>query len=860
MCVSLMVKVAGDFKIQKLKAIKNSQLNCAKLICLLEVERKSSVASTLLGHKTDARLIKSILLVLFLCAISIQTLSQKLTTTVELPKNKWSLEEVLTYLSQHYHVQFSFVKENIATSYPIIIPAKPIKLNDLIIEISKQADLEFRLLSDQIVLRKNRYPSTGAHSEIILADIEGTVTDSLTHLPLAHANVYLNHTTFGTATDENGTFLLKNIPIGKYEFIFSYVGYKTMIYPLTLKPERHVQFAVKLLPMAKELKSVIITPKRDKAWQKNFDLFKRELLGNTTNSRLCSIINPEAVNLTKSENILWAEASEPIEIENRALGYKIYLTLKKFAIGSEDYYLEFNSHFEPLQSTNDAEQLRWELNRLNSYGGSEMHLFRSILDHRSWPEGFSIYKQNLNPVLDIYNLAATSNYTIPFNDKTISLDPAEDNLAVVFEKGKYLITYEKKMLSQGQQTVKGATHATSIIEVNSATLKVDSRGATILPHDYIRTGFINTHRIADKLPSDYDPEKSRKKIYSYHLNKLGFIEGIVIDSITKKPISGADVFINFSTSHTKTNEDGEFRLQEIGLGVYDVVISKFDYTIKHYNLIADSIQRQMNTFALSDKPFHNLNTTEQFHQLSNSTRVLVRESEISKFKKYLHSSQNILNEQLVTIRIDEENNGYYDSYFPLEVIDNKVGYRINIFLEKDHSPDHVANKVTLPPRASCYYENIDTFFKGQNKELMRLEAYDGSPLHFLKSLRYGRSIEEGFSIYKDVYSASVNKRKPLSEKVQEEIFPANLVYTKSIEGTTVDLPEWIQVHYSLPTSSTTRIFRLHIPHKRILFATNGSISTNVADITLESGTSAGKLIPRLPIDYRPPKESPLNSF
>src|SRR6187455_2937663 len=106
------------------------------------------VADTLLMAKTDARLFRQILLVLFLCAISIQTLSQKLTTTVELPKHKWSLEEVLTYLTQNYHVQFSYVKENIANANPIIIPAKFIPLNELIIEISIQADLEFQLLSN----------------------------------------------------------------------------------------------------------------------------------------------------------------------------------------------------------------------------------------------------------------------------------------------------------------------------------------------------------------------------------------------------------------------------------------------------------------------------------------------------------------------------------------------------------------------------------------------------------------------------------------------------------------------------------------------------------------------------------------
>ena len=419
---------------------------------------------------------------------------------------------------------------------------------------------------------------------------------------------------------------------------------------------------------------------------------------------------------------------------------------------------------------------------------------------------------------------------------------------------------KRKMLSQNQQTIKGATYATSIIEVNSATLKVDNRGSTILPHDYIRKGFINIHRIADKLPSDYDPENSRKQISSYHLDKLGFIEGIVIDSITKKPISGADVFINFSSNHTRTNNDGKFRLEEIGFGTNDVVISKFNYITTHHKLITDSIQRPINTFALSKKAFHQIKTTERLEQFSNNAKGFFREVEISKFKTLLHSSQNILNEQLITIRIDDEKNSYYDSYFPLEVIDNKLGYRINIFIEKDHSLNRIDNKFILPPKASCYFEDIDTLFENQHTALMRLEAYEGSLLHFSKSLLCRRSIEEGFSIYKSISSVPLNPKKHLSKKEREEILPTNLVYTKSTEGTTVDLPEWIEVHYSLPSSTTTRIFRLHIPNKRILFATNGYNSTKVTEVTLDSGTSGKKLIPRLPIDYRPPEEFPLNSF
>jgi D-alanyl-D-alanine dipeptidase len=674
----------------------------------------------------------------------------------------------------------------------------------------------------------------------------------LTHLPLPYANVYLNHTTIGTATDENGKFELKNVPVDKYEFVFSYVGYNTIIQALTLKPDRHLQLVVKLLPTDKELKNVIITAKRDKAWQKNYERFKRELFGNTTNSRLCSILNPEVVNLIEGENGLLAETSEPLEIENHALGYKIFLTLKKFVIDDEGYSLEFKSRFDSLQPTSNSEQLRWEINRLNSYAGSEMHLFRSILDHRSWPEGFNIMKQNGNAILNIYggNLVATSNFTVPFDDNSIAKDSTNNNLTVVFEKGKYLITYEKQLLTRNQQTIKGATYATSIVEVNSSPLKVDRRGIAILPSDCFMKGTMTTHRIAYKLPADYDPEKSRRKIASCQPPQSGFIEGIVIDSITGKPISGAVVFINFSMSHTKTNEAGKFRLQEIETGINDVVIAKSSYLVKHVNLLSDSTAHPANTFTLSRKPFHRLLHSEDTD----------REVEISKFKANLFSHQLIRNEKQVTIRVDEENNKYFDSYLPLEVIDKKLGYAIKVFLEKG-KPSKKENDNIILPKAASYFENIDTLFENQHAELMRLDAYEGSLLNFSRALLYGRTIEEGFSIYKNSSSVSFNLKKNISEKEREEIFPANLLYGKSREGiTTVELPDWIEVHHLLPTSTNTRVFKLLIPTKKIEFNAYGIISTGLNNIIIDARPSDKKLIPKLPIDYRPPKEFPLNSF
>ena len=50
--------------------------------------------------------------------------------------------------------------------------------------------------------------------------IKGRVTDSETQ-PLKGASVYINNTTKGTVTDENGEFQLGPFPPGRYEVVAS---------------------------------------------------------------------------------------------------------------------------------------------------------------------------------------------------------------------------------------------------------------------------------------------------------------------------------------------------------------------------------------------------------------------------------------------------------------------------------------------------------------------------------------------------------------------------------------------------------------------------------------------------------------
>ncbi len=58
--------------------------------------------------------------------------------------------------------------------------------------------------------------------------IAGVVTDKNSGEPLPGVNVVIEGTTFGAATDEDGYYVILNVPVGQYELTASFIGYTTV--------------------------------------------------------------------------------------------------------------------------------------------------------------------------------------------------------------------------------------------------------------------------------------------------------------------------------------------------------------------------------------------------------------------------------------------------------------------------------------------------------------------------------------------------------------------------------------------------------------------------------------------------------
>ena len=89
--------------------------------------------------------------------------------------------------------------------------------------------------------------------------VKGVLYDDNNGEAVPFANVMLQGTTYGSATDLNGFFLINKIPEGNYTLLVRYVGYEEYTQSVTLTKGKVVTLNIKLKPAATMLKDVVIT-------------------------------------------------------------------------------------------------------------------------------------------------------------------------------------------------------------------------------------------------------------------------------------------------------------------------------------------------------------------------------------------------------------------------------------------------------------------------------------------------------------------------------------------------------------------------------------------------------------------------
>ena len=89
------------------------------------------------------------------------------------------------------------------------------------------------------------------------SEIQGIVSDELS--TIAFANVYLEGTTLGTSSDEQGKYLLKNIPAGKYKLKATLLGYRKFSKNITISSDEKQTISIFLEVSSEQLEETVVT-------------------------------------------------------------------------------------------------------------------------------------------------------------------------------------------------------------------------------------------------------------------------------------------------------------------------------------------------------------------------------------------------------------------------------------------------------------------------------------------------------------------------------------------------------------------------------------------------------------------------
>lgn len=332
--------------------------------------------------------------------------------------------------------------------------------------------------------------------------LTGTVTDTTSQRTLRDAHVFIASSLIGTATDSQGKFILEDIPAGAHRIVVTMIGYEPASIDTLLRAGKKYEFDLNLKPTTVELEEVVVNARLARRWQRRLSKFTRLFLGETDNSVLTTIINPEVLSFTSRLGKLSATASEPLIIENRALGYRLQYYLKEFFYYGSTIKYDGEPSFTELVPMDSTEWQRWLMNREAAFNGSQRHFLLSLMAGRTSEEGFQVHRR----------FSLESNGARFTMDPNQLLEPGPTPLEQLLTfHGVLEITYTNESEDnsfqewQRQPTWTRPGPQRSFMELNSGPTLIDESGEVIDPYGVVVYGYYAFERIADKVPKEYRP-------------------------------------------------------------------------------------------------------------------------------------------------------------------------------------------------------------------------------------------------------------------------------------------------------------------------------------------------------------------
>ena len=327
--------------------------------------------------------------------------------------------------------------------------------------------------------------------------LTGVVFDRENNEPVMNAHVYIEGSSLHDVTNLDGKFDITINSVVNLPLVITHVMYQTTTVsnPFSFLPDTiFVEEKINLLG------EVTVQPERYSRRQL-LRAFRREFLGNSLGAASCIIENEEKIEIwfNSLTHTLSASCDEPVLINNRYLGYQIYLTLEKFKVEYPgrllgvgfplQVSLEGSVFFEDLTPSNQTIAKRRE----NAFTGSPPHFLRLLAHEQLISADYILHgiqdRTEVEPRLCFIVHGFSGN-------KQVRVTPRLKPDDLVFS------TYHGRLFF-GEIGVKRNRTEVSRVIFFKDTLLIDDWGNLSNPDDVLFMGHMGHFRMGDQLPADY---------------------------------------------------------------------------------------------------------------------------------------------------------------------------------------------------------------------------------------------------------------------------------------------------------------------------------------------------------------------
>lgn len=326
------------------------------------------------------------------------------------------------------------------------------------------------------------------------------------------------------------------------------------------------------------------------------------------------------------------------------------------------------------------------------------------------------------------------------------------------------------------------------------------------------------------------------------------ITGKIVNADTRQPVADASVYLSNASAGAKSTADGSFTITGVRGGQYDLVVSIVGFTIYHQTVMVN------NNISIPDIAIA--------HQVTMLKEVRIGPDKhwaehFEEFKKqFLGTTDNaeqckILNPHALDFDYDSEQNELTATASAALIIQNKaLGYKITYQL----------NSFTMNYRSGQLYFDGAAFFedlKGGSHAVKRWKAnrqqvYQGSLMHFLRSIIANKVAEEGFTPRRLIrkldpaYHGFGNKY--VETLVTTVLSVGEYAHTTDVKGEyAMGFNDCLYVMYKDQQLGAS-IITIDAPYA---YFDNNGIVINPHDVVMEGVWGQSRMAEMLPVDYEP---------